>query len=320
MQLMKVPFQTTFSHVPNWLKWIAVVLCFLIPVWILLKPYTLSANQIRQNYFAALKKKDYQQAYEYLDQQQQAGVISFDAFKQWLTAFPEEGKQIEIHKAPLFGSSIYIWRVVLPSKRISIQLPFANADIAVDGITHHTVSSEISLPVFIGKHTVSMSAKGISLARQTIDVTSAPQLQSVTLNAAAPPELVQSIRMFLIQYNQTWCRAVNIQSPEGILAFLTGKQSPEYKFLNDYIRTLKTENWIRDLETFQSLQMINSSIKDDQHILVSTKETYHHDLTVIKNHENWRQGDKKSYDSTVYWTYNIKLLDAHKFQIESLQR
>ena len=130
----------------------------------------------------------------------------------------------------------------------------------------------------------------------------------------------EQIQSFLTQYNQTWCQAVTIRSPNLITPFLSEPSSQEYKFLVHYIETLNNQSWFNDLERLQSLQIIQVESLDRTHILVTTKETYHHTTHILQSKFQWKAGTTKEYNNSVSWKYTIKLVHPNTFEIESLNR
>lgn len=316
LQIIKFPTATPLPKLPSWFKRFLLTCCFLVPIFVLLRPYAYTANQVKQDYQTALAKGDYKTAYDFLDHHYPG--ISYDTFKHWQNQFSTANSLVTVHKVPTFLNRIYTWRVDLPTRTMPFELPFPNASMSIDGITYQVSSMHASIPLFVGEHTVSIQAGEVTLGQQTIFVSNELEQRAIAIVGKPSTELLSTIKTFLIQYNNTWCQAVSLQSPDGILPFLTGKQSSEYQFLSGYIRILANRDWVREIETLKDLQITQIKFENSSHVLVTTKETYHHAIHAVKDHDTWKHGDEKQYDSTVSWTYTIKLTNPQILQIDAL--
>jgi hypothetical protein len=319
MTLAKFRFRD--SHMKIGLLCMGLPFLILIGLLVYQKSF-LTESQVRNAFIDALTQKDYESAFQYVDSREEG--ISLSTFKQWVTSTPDVSSLITLKKVPASIPLFHVWKVHVPTQYIQLELPFAKTPVTIDGIPYTSNDKNLKVPLLVGTHVLHLQIPGISEPSQTLrveldDSTNAHAMQNQKITIQPSAKLKASVEAFLTEYNQTWCEAVNSRNAKRILPYLTGKNSSEYQFITKYIQSLNKENWLRDTETLTHLETTQLLYVDPSHVKVHTTEMYHHDTSILQDHDKWAKGAHNEYDDTVKWIYDVKLLDDHTFQIESLQ-
>jgi hypothetical protein len=223
--------------------------------------------------------------------------------------------------------SVHVEQAPPSTTNVDLIFPFPNVPITIDNTPYVTSERHLKLPLTVGNHRLHIRIPGVNNADRILLVPTLEHDKSgkqehvwtQTLSIEPSEAFASAVKTFLTRYNTEWCEAVNTRNPDRILPYLQGHQSSEYQFLAQYIQSLDKQSWMQDYVSLERLDTTQVRFEDAKHLMVQTTEVYHHVMRILQDHENWRQGATKEYNDTVTWIYEIKWIDDHTFQIESLR-